>query len=217
MVIRAAYGGYLTGGSIFHSQTGESIFTHIPGLRVVLPSNALDAHGLMRTAIRCNDPVLFLEHKHLYRQTYNRAPYPGPEHSIPFGKANTVVHGDDITIITYGALVRRSIEAQRVIGAANIGLDIIDLRTLSPYDWEAIAQSVKRTGRAMVVHEESRSHGFGAEIAARISDELFDYLDAPVRRVASLDTFVGYHPNLEQHILPQVEDIVAAVRALKAF
>jgi 2-oxoisovalerate dehydrogenase E1 component len=217
MVIRAAYGGYLTGGSIFHSQTGESIFTHIPGLRVVLPSNAADAAGLLRTAIRCEDPVLFLEHKHLYRQTYNRAPYAGPEHMVPFGKAALVTRGEDITVITYGALVRRSIEAQRQLVADGISLEIIDLRTLSPYDWDAIATSVTRTGRALVVHEESRSWGFGAEIAARIGEELFEYLDAPVRRVASLDTFVGYHPNLEDHILPQVADIVAAARALRAF
>lgn len=217
MVIRAAYGGYLTGGSIFHSQTGESIFTKLPGLRVVLPSNALDAHGLLRTAMRCNDPVLFLEHKHLYRQTYNRAPYPGPEHAIAFGRAKTVHQGDDLTLITYGALVRRSLDAQRILAKAGIKMDIIDLRTLAPYDWQAIAQSVRRTSRALIVHEESLSFGFGAEIAARIADELFDCLDAPVRRVAALDTFVGYHPNLEDHILPQVHDIVSAATQLRSY
>jgi 2-oxoisovalerate dehydrogenase E1 component len=217
MVIRAPYGGYLKGGAIFHSQTGESIFTHMPGLRVVLPSNALDANGLLRTAMRCDDPVLFLEHKHLYRQTHNRAAYPGPNYMVPFGKAARLLSGDRLTLITYGALVKRSMDAAMQAKAKGIHVDLLDLRTLAPYDWEGIADSVKRTGKVLIVHEETRSWGYGAEIAARIGDELFGDLDGPLRRLASMDTFVGYHPALESAILPQTEDVLREIEALAAY
>ncbi|MEO0813782.1 MAG: transketolase C-terminal domain-containing protein, partial [Myxococcota bacterium] len=212
VVVRSTYGGYLKGGAVFHSQTGESIFAHIPGLRVVLPSNALDANGLLRTAIRCEDPVLFLEHKHLYRQTYNRAPYPGDDYMIPFGKARKVREGEHITVVTYGALVKRSTDAANKLEKEHgVRCDVLDLRTISPYDWDAIATSVKKTGKVVVVYEDSMSWGSGAEIAARIGDELFEDLDGPVKRVASTDSFVAYHPSLEDRILPQTEDVYNAL------
>jgi 2-oxoisovalerate dehydrogenase E1 component len=213
-VLRVAIGGYLTGGGIYHSQSGESIFAHCPGLRVVMPSTALDVAGLLRTSVHCDDPVMFLEHKHLYRQPYNRSEYPGPDYTVPFGKARIVKEGSEVSIITFGAIVHRAEVAAAQLEREGVSVEIIDLRSLSPYDWGAIASTVRKNHRVIVAYEDMLSWGFGAEIAARIADELFDELDAPVKRVAAMDTFCAYQPKLEDVILPQTEHIISAVKQL---
>jgi 2-oxoisovalerate dehydrogenase E1 component len=217
MVVRVPIGGYLRGGGPYHSQSGESIFAHCPGIRIAYPSNAVDAAGLLRTAIRCDDPVMFLEHKHLYRQTYNKGEYPGKDFMIPFASANLRREGADVLLITWGALVQRSLVAAQHAEKHGVQAAVLDLRTLMPYDWPSIAAHVKRINRVIVAHEDQLTCGFGAEIAARIAGELFEYLDAPVRRVAALDTPVAYSPDLEDEILPQSADILAAIREIAGY
>jgi 2-oxoisovalerate dehydrogenase E1 component len=216
VVVRVTYGGYIR-GAIYHSQTGASLFTHTPGLRVICPATALDANGLLRTAIRGDDPVIFLEHKHLYRQTYNKAAYPGPNFMIPFGKGKVVREGTDVTIVTYGATVQRAFAAANQLADQGISAEVIDLRSLSPWDKELVYSSVRKTNRVIVVYEDSISWGYGAEIAARIADDCFAWLDAPVKRVASADTFVGYAPRLEDAILPQIDDVKKAIEDIVTY
>jgi 2-oxoisovalerate dehydrogenase E1 component len=217
MVIRVAIGGYLRGGAPYHSQSGESIFAHTPGIRIAFPSNAEDAAGLLRTSIRCDDPVLFLEHKHLYRQTYNKGAYPGPDYTIPFGQAAIRREGVDVLVITWGALVQRSLLAAQQAEKDGISVMVLDLRTIIPYDWQTITEAVARTNRVVIAHEDQLTCGFGAELAARMADELFEHLDAPVRRVAALDAPVAYYPDLEEEILPQAADVLKAVRLVARY
>jgi 2-oxoisovalerate dehydrogenase E1 component len=217
VVIRVPIGGYLKGGAPYHSQSGVSIFAHTPGIRIVFPSNAQDAAGLLRTAIRCDDPVLFCEHKHLYRQTYNKSIYPGPDYMVPFGKAAVAREGSDVAVFTWGALVQRSLLAAQQAERDGISVAVIDLRSIVPYDWDTIAAYTRRTSRVVIAHEDQLTCGFGAEIAARLSDELFEHLDAPVKRVAALDCPVAYAPVLEEAILPGSADVLKAIRAVAAY
>ena len=217
MVIRVAVGGYIHGG-LYHSQSIDGFFTHIPGLRVVFPSNAADAKGLMKTACREDDPVLFLEHKGLYRQSFASSPEPDANYVIPFGLAKTRKPGDDVTVITWGMMVQRSLEAAAKVEAARgVTIEVIDLRTLNPLDKDSILESVHRTGKVLIVHEDTLTGGFGAEIAALIATEAFDRLDAPVLRVAAKDTPVPYGPELENAMLPQERDVVTALERLVAY
>ena len=217
MVIRVPIGGYLRGGAPYHSQSGIAIFAHTPGIRIAFPCNAQDAAGLLRTAIRCDDPVLFLEHKHLYRQTYNKSAYPGPDYMVPFGKASVVREGRDMVIFTWGALVQRSLLAAQQAEKDGVSVAVVDLRTIIPYDWDTIAEYTRKTSRVIVAHEDQLTAGFGGEIAARIGEELFEYLDAPVKRVAALDCPVAYAPVLEEVILPGSADVLKAIRATAAY
>ncbi len=217
VVIRVPIGGYLRGGAPYHSQSGESIFAHCPGIRIAFPSNAQDAAGLLRTAIRCDDPVLFLEHKHLYRQTYNKGEYPGANYMVPFGKSTVRREGEDVVVLTWGALVQRSLLAAQQAEKDGISVMVIDLRTIMPFDWQAIASAVAATNRVVIAHEDQLTCGFGAELAARIAGDLFPHLDAPVRRVAALDTPVAYYPDLEEAILPQSADILKAIKETAAY
>jgi 2-oxoisovalerate dehydrogenase E1 component len=216
MVVRVPIGGYITGAP-YHSQSGVSIFAHCPGIRIAFPSNAVDAAGLLRTAIRCDDPVMFLEHKHLYRQTYNKGAYPGDNYMIPFGKGWLRRPGTDVAVLTWGALVQRSLLAAQQAEKDGISAAVFDLRTISPYDWNGIAALVKHTNRVVIAHEDTMTCGFGAEIAARISDELFAELDAPIRRVAAMDCPVAYAPDLEKAILPQAADVLQAIKETAAY
>ena len=218
VVVRAAYGGYLKGGALYHSQTGAALFAHTPGLRVVMPATAEEANGLLRTAIRCDDPVIFLEHKHLYRQVYNKGRDPGPDFMIPFGKARVVRKGADLTIVTCGALVRRSVEAARLAADRHgIEAEVVDLRSISPLDMDRVGESVRKTGKALVVHEDCFSFGLGAEVAARIASDMFEWLDGPVRRVAAEDTWVPYAPEVEAAVLPQTANVLEGIVELASF
>ncbi len=214
MVIRVAVGGYIHGG-LYHSQSIDGFFTHIPGLRVVFPSNAADAKGLLKTACRCGDPVLFLEHKGLYRQAFASSPEPGAGFSVPFGVAAVKHSGEDVTIVTWGMLVQRSLDAARKVESAlGVGVEVIDLRTLNPLDTESVFSSVRKTGKVLIAHEDTLTGGFGGEIAARIASECFESLDAPVGRIAAKDTPVPYGPGLENAMLPQESDIIRSLEKL---
>ncbi len=216
MVLRVPIGGYLTGGAIWHSQCGESIFAHVPGLTIGFPSRARDAAGMLRAAFRAEDPIMFLEHKHLLRQPYTVDPFPPADYVVPFGNATIDQPGDRLTVVTYGATVERT---RKAIASLDVGgaVELVDLRWLIPWDHDLVASSVAKTGRTLVVHEDIVTCGFGAEVAAWIGEHCFPSLDAPVRRVAAIDTHVAYEPTLEAAVLPQVDDIATAIKSLLAY
>jgi 2-oxoisovalerate dehydrogenase E1 component len=213
-VVRIPIGGYIH-GALCHSQNIESFFAHIPGLKIALPSTALDAYGLLKAAIRGDDPVLFLEHKGLYRQNHAKSVLPADKDWVlPFGKAAIRREGTDLTVITYGMLVQRALAAADKLTDDGYSCEVIDLRSLNPVDWDCLVQSVKKTGKCLVVHEDMRFVGYGAEIAAEITERCFEHLDGPVRRLCGEDTPVPYNWDLEEEILPQPDDVEAAMRDL---
>lgn len=212
-VIRVAVGGYIHGG-LYHSQNIEAFFAHIPGILIAYPSNAADAKGLLKTALRSNDPVLFLEHKGLYRQSYATVPEPDADYLVPFGKAKIIIEGNDISVITYGAMVHESNFAIQKLIAEGYSVELIDLRTINPLDEDTIVASIKKTGKAIIIHEDALTSGFGAEIAARISEKCFEYLDGPVKRIGAADTPIPYHPNLENFVLPNRNKIYDSIKEL---
>ncbi|HEX2964002.1 MAG TPA: dehydrogenase E1 component subunit alpha/beta [Ignavibacteriales bacterium] len=216
VVTRVAVGGFIHGG-LYHSQNIEGFFAHMPGLYIAYPSNAADAKGLLKTALRLNDPVLFLEHKGLYRQSYSTVPEPDANYLLPFGKARTVREGTDVSVITYGAMVHESNFAASKLEEEGYSVELIDIRTINPLDENAIFESVKKTGKAVIVHEDMLTGGFGAEIAARIADRCFQYLDGPVKRIAAMDTHVPYHPNLENTVLPTRQRIYKSLKEILAY
>lgn len=216
MVVRVAVGGYIHGG-LYHSQSIDGFFTHIPGLRVVIPSNAADAKGLLKTACRSDDPVIYCEHKGLYRASFAKTPEPNADYCLPLGLARTVQEGEDISVITWGMMVHRSLEAARQMQEKDVSIEVIDLRTLNPLDTDAILTSVRKTGKVLIVHEDTLTGGFGAEIAAIIAHEAFTRLDAPIKRVAAKDCPVPYGPTLENAMLPQTAYIAAALEELATF
>jgi 2-oxoisovalerate dehydrogenase E1 component len=214
-VIRVPIGGYLTGGAIWHSQCGESIFAHVPGLSIAMPSRARDAVGLLRYAFTCDDPILFLEHKHLLRQPYASDPFPPEDWVLPFGVGEVRRPGDEATVVTWGATVELSLRAaEQVASTVGAEVEVIDLRTISPWDHDLVAESVARTSRLLVVHEDTLTAGFGAEVAAWAGEHCFADLDAPVSRIGATDTPVAYEPTLERAILPQTDDIARALTDL---
>jgi 2-oxoisovalerate dehydrogenase E1 component beta subunit len=214
IVVRLPSGGGFSGGP-FHSQNPESSFAHIPGLKIVCPSTPEDAKGLLVTAIEDANPVLFFEHKHLYRRI--KAEVPEERYSVPFGKARVHRPGDDVVVITWGAMVWTAAEAAGRLESEGVSVEVLDLRTLIPWDREGVLEAVRRTSKALVLHEDTRTGGFGAEIVATIAEEAFEDLDAPVRRIGAPDTPVPFSPPLEKAFIPQVDDIVAALRELAAY
>jgi 2-oxoisovalerate dehydrogenase E1 component beta subunit len=217
MVVRGPSGGFVRGGP-FHSQHPEAAFLHTPGIKIVAPASARDARGLIKAAIRDDDPVLFFEHKYLYRRVKEELPEDGDEAVTPIGKARTVREGRDLSILTYSAMVHKAVEAAgRLEREDGLSVEIVDLRTLAPLDDAAIDATVRKTNRVLVVHEDTRTGGLAAEITARINERCFEWLDAPVRRVCAHDVPLPYAPPLEDFVLPQTEDIVKASRWIAAY
>jgi 2-oxoisovalerate dehydrogenase E1 component beta subunit len=216
LVVRGPSGGYVRGGP-FHSQNPEAAFLHTPGLKIVYPATASDAKGLLKAAIRDDDPVLYFEHKYLYRRIKEELPE-GDDHVVPIGKARMAREGKDLSIITYAATVWKSLEAAEQLEKEDgLSVEVVDLRSLSPLDDEAIIATVKKTNRVMIVHEDTRTGGVAGEVAARINEHAFEWLDAPILRVTAADVPLPYSPPLEDYVLPQTTDIVNVARRLAAY
>jgi len=214
LVLRLPSGGGFSGGP-FHSQSPESSFTHIPGLKIVCPATPRDAKGLLATAIEDPNPVLYFEHKHLYRRI--KADVPEERYTVPFGKARVHRAGDDVTVVTWGAMVYTAAEAADELRGEDVSVEVLDLRTLQPWDKQAVLESVAKTSKLLILHEDTRTSGFGAEIAAQVAEEAFEDLDAPIKRVAAPDTPIPFSPPLEKAFIPQVDGVASALRELAAY